>query len=150
MRTTSDILESIEIRLRELKEQIAALEAARGELNQAAPPAARATDQDPADGRARRPDRRRRRPRRTRSAEVVPAEKLELLLSRSDGLTTTALAQQAGGDRDQVITLLRELEAAGRVRRSGQRRGTRWHAITEEDWIRERAKELAARSAAAQ
>jgi hypothetical protein len=45
-----------------------------------------------------------------------------------------------------VLVLLRELEAAGRVRRSGQRRGTRWHAITDEERIAERAAELAALS----
>jgi hypothetical protein len=45
-----------------------------------------------------------------------------------------------------VLSLLRELEAAGRVRRTGQRRSTRWHAFTDEDRIRERAAQLAARS----
>jgi hypothetical protein len=44
-----------------------------------------------------------------------------------------------------VLTLLRELETAGRIRRTGQRRGTRWHAITDEDRIRDRAAELARR-----
>jgi DNA-binding IclR family transcriptional regulator len=78
--------------------------------------------------------------------EVVPAGKLELLLSNADGLSTAAIAERANSDRDQVLTLLRELEATGRVRRSGQRRGTRWHVITDEDRIQRRAAELAARS----
>ena len=68
-----------------------------------------------------------------------------MLLSENGGLTTSALAERANGDRDQVLTLLRELEAAGKIRRTGQRRGTRWHAITDEDRIRERAAELAGR-----
>jgi hypothetical protein len=42
-----------------------------------------------------------------------------------------------------VLLLLRELEQARRVRRTGQRRATRWHAITDEDRIRERAAEVA-------
>jgi hypothetical protein len=67
------------------------------------------------------------------------------MLSESDGLSTAALAKQAGVDPDQVLTLMRELEHAKRVRRTGQRRGTRWHAITDEDRIRERATELAGR-----
>jgi DNA-binding IclR family transcriptional regulator len=75
----------------------------------------------------------------------VPAGRLEALLSENGGLTTSALAEQTKGDRDQVLTLLRELETAGRVRRSGQRRSTRWHAITDEDRIRERAADLAGR-----
>jgi hypothetical protein len=89
---------------------------------------------------------RRRRARRKPAGEVVPAGKLELLLSGSGGLTTSVLAAEAGGDRDQVLTLLRELETAGRIRRSGERRSTRWHAITDEDRIAERAAELASRS----
>jgi hypothetical protein len=44
-----------------------------------------------------------------------------------------------------VLTLLRDLEKRARVRRTGQRRTTRWHAITDEDRIRERAAELASR-----
>ncbi len=74
----------------------------------------------------------------------MPAEKLEVLLAESAGLTTSALAQQAGADRDQVLTLLQEMEASGRIRRQGERRATRWHAITDEERIRERAAELEA------
>jgi hypothetical protein len=66
------------------------------------------------------------------------------LLSDNGGLTTSARAEKTGGDRDQVLNLLRELKTAGRFRRTGQRRGTRWHTIIDEDRIRERAAELEA------
>jgi hypothetical protein len=36
------------------------------------------------------------------------------------------------------------LESAGRVRRSGKRRSTNWHAVTAEDRIAERAHQLEA------
>jgi hypothetical protein len=100
---------------------------------------------------AAKPRRRARRRPRTKGprSEVVPAGKLELLLWDTDGLTTTALAERANGDRDQVLSLLRELEAAGRVRRTGQRRATRWHAISDEERIQQRAAELAAQSRSA-
>lgn len=62
------------------------------------------------------------------------------------GLATSELAQRANGDRDQVLVLLRELEAAGRIRRTGARRGTRWHMIADEDRIQPRAAELDALS----
>jgi hypothetical protein len=88
------------------------------------------------------PKPRARRSPRPRPVEVVPAGKLETLLSASDGLSTTALAERANGGRDQVLTLLRELEAAGRIRRTGQRRATRWHVITDEDRIAARVAEL--------
>lgn len=67
------------------------------------------------------------------------------MLAESDGLTAAAIAKEAGADRDQVFALLRDLEAARRVRRTGERRATRRHAITDDDRIHERAAELAAR-----
>jgi hypothetical protein len=146
MKTTQQILDSIDGRLRELNAEIETLDAARsalGSREDQPPPARRA----PAPAQAHQPARRRARRTRkaSRSREVVPAGRLEVLLSENGGLTTSALAERSGGHRDQVLTLLRELEAAGRIRRSGQRRGTRWHAITDEDRIRERAAELARR-----
>jgi DNA-binding IclR family transcriptional regulator len=74
----------------------------------------------------------------------MPVDHLESLLSENGGLTTSALAEKTGGNRDHVLRLLRELETAGRIRRTGQRRATRWHTITDEDRIRERAAELEA------
>jgi hypothetical protein len=152
MKTTQQIVDSIDSRLRELNREIETLGAARSALGNGgesrATPRPRATAPAPT-ATAPAPTRKtaRRKPRATapRSGEVVPAGRLEVLLSENGGLTTSALAERTNGKRDQVLTLLRELEAAGRIRRSGQRRGTRWHAITDEDRIRERAAELASR-----
>jgi hypothetical protein len=150
MTITQEIVDSIDERLRKLNDEIETLTAARSALDaRDTPPAAprRRTTPRSADGNgSRRPARRGRRQKTDRPVEVVPAGRLELLLSESGALTTSALAEQANGDRDQVLTLLRELEAAGRIRRTGQRRSTRWHVVTDEDRIRERAAELAARS----
>jgi hypothetical protein len=88
----------------------------------------------------------RTRRRNGRAREVVTGEQLELLLSENGGMTTSVLAERAGASRDQVLTLLRELEATGRIRRTGQRRSTRWHGITDEERIEKRAAELAALS----
>jgi predicted HTH transcriptional regulator len=141
MRTTQDIVDSIEKRLHELNQEIETLNAARVALDGAE------TRQAVSEAPPRRvASRTRRRPTSARPAEVVPAGRLEALLSENGDLTTSVLAERSNGDRDHVLTLLRELEAAGRIRRSGQRRSTRWHVITDEDRIRERAAELAARS----
>jgi DNA-binding IclR family transcriptional regulator len=75
---------------------------------------------------------------------AVPGDLVESLLTEDGGLSTSALAEKTGANRDHVLGLLRELESAGRVRRTGQRRATRWHAITDEDRIRERAAQLEA------
>ena len=97
----------------------------------------------------REPARRSARANAGRSVEVVRAGKLELLLSDTGGLATSELADRVDADRDRVLSLLRELEMAGRVRRTGQRRSTRWHTITDEERIQARAAELAARSKSA-
>jgi hypothetical protein len=112
-----------------------------------APPEPRPADAPTARAPRRTPAR--RRAARASGAQVVPAGKLELLLSEGDGLTTAALAQRANGSRDQVLTLLREMEEAGRVRRIGSSRATRWRAITDEERIAARAAQLAAQSRAA-
>ena len=145
MKTIQQIVDSIDGRLRELNREIETLGAARSALGNGGEsrPTPRARPAAPTAN--RKPARRKPRAKATRSAEVVPAGRLELLLSENGGLTTSALAERANGNRDQVLTLLRELESAGRIRRTGQRRGTRWHAITDEDRIRERAAELASR-----
>ena len=84
--------------------------------------------------------------RKLTSVDVVAAGQLELLLTEHGDMTTSALAKRANGNRGQILSALRELEAAERIRRSGQRRSTRWHAITDEERIQKRAAELAARS----
>jgi hypothetical protein len=117
-----------------------------GDRAEAADRRTREAASDGRSGPARRAGRQKGRAKARRSVEIVPAGTLELLLAGTSGLATSELADRANGDRDQVLVLLRELEAAGRVRRTGERRGTRWHVITDEDRIQQRAAELAALS----
>jgi hypothetical protein len=65
-----------------------------------------------------------------------------LLGDTSAGLSANAIAEQTGAGYNPTLKLLRELEAAGQVRRSGSRRTTVWRLITDEDRIAERAAEL--------
>lgn len=137
MPSIEELIQSIDGRIREVNGEIASLQDARAALisNGSAPtPTSRR--------RAKRP--RRRKP--TRATNVLSAETAERMLVKADGLTTAALAEQAGADRDQVLNLLRDLETARRVRRTGQRRGTRWHAITDEERVQQRAAELESRT----
>ena len=87
-------------------------------------------------------------PRKTvrRGNEVVPAGKLTALLDGSAAMSTSELAKATNGRPDQILSLLRELEKADQIRRSGERRGTRWHLITDEDRIAARAAEIAGQS----
>jgi hypothetical protein len=133
MRTTQEIVDSIDTRLRELRREIKTLDTARAALK-----AREAGSSRRAPLKARR--------KANRAGNAFAPDRLESLLSGNGngGVTTSELAAQASADRDRVLGMLRELETAGRVRRSGQRRATRWHAITDEDRIRERAAELEA------
>lgn len=78
----------------------------------------------------------------------MPVRKLELPLTEAGGLTTFGFAKRANADRDVVLASLREVQAAGRICRTGERRGTRSYAITHEERIQERAPELAAQTVA--
>jgi hypothetical protein len=87
--------------------------------------------------------------RRRRGGGAVGTETLERLLAdTSVGLSANAIAQQVGAGYNRTLKLLRELEAAGQVRRSGSRRSTVWRLITEEEHIAQRAAELERRMSA--
>ena len=116
-------------------------------------PAASGTTAEPAmsvheDGSATTPKRSTRkapakgaRPRR--AGVAVRAETLEQLLAdTSAGLSANAIAEHAGAGYNPTLKLLRELEAAGRVRRSGSRRSTVWRLVSDEERISERTVEL--------
>jgi hypothetical protein len=93
-------------------------------------------------------------PSRVRTAQLasggdVDAERLQALLGEHDGLTTTAFAQHTAANRVRILAVLRRLETDGQIRRTGVRRSTRWHVITDEDRIAQRAAQLASQSRAA-
>jgi len=87
--------------------------------------------------------------RRRRGGAAVRAETLERLLAdTSAAMSANAIAEQTGAGYNPTLKLLRELEAAGQIRRSGARRTTVWRLITDEDRIAERAAELERRRGA--
>jgi hypothetical protein len=130
--TITEIVSNIDRRLADVQAEVAHLEGARLALLNGSQPA-------PAPApKARRARRKRAEPK----YQVVPAGKLTSLLAGTDGLRTAALAKSTNGDPAQVLTLLKEQESAGEVRRTGTRAATRWHVITDEDRIAARAAEL--------
>ena len=145
MASVDQIIQSIEGRLQELRAEIWKFEDAKRALtNGSAKPAPKG---DSNGAQSKVPSRQRRKPKR--STQVMLAGQLEPILGESsDGLSTSAIAEQGNADPAQVLTLLRELEKSGQVRRTGERRRTRWHLVTDEDRIAERAADLAIRSAA--
>jgi len=129
--------ESIDRRLQELRTEITKIEQARTALSNGSGKPVKTQ----ANGTEVKPHGRRRK------TKVLAADQLEAILGESvDGLSTAVIAEHAGADPSQVLALLRELEKGGRVRRSGARRGTRWHLVTDEDRVAQRAADLASRS----
>jgi hypothetical protein len=135
--TTADIVATIDQRLTQAQAKIAQLEGARRALIDGTAPAATRKPR-PA------PRTSKRRPAARRRYEIVPAGKLTALLDGSEGMSTPELAKATHGKPDQILALLRELEKTDQIRRTGQRRATRWHLITDEDRIAARAAEIAA------
>ena len=132
--TITDIVTNIDRRLVEVHAEVERLEEARKALANGS----QAED-------APRP--RRVRGRRPRAAyEVVPVGKLTGVLSGSEGMRTRELAHATNGNPTQVLSLLKEQETAGEVRRTGTRAATRWHVVTDEDRIAARAAELEGQS----
>jgi hypothetical protein len=135
--TIAEIVASIDRRLIQAQVEIAQLEGARQALIDGVAPAA-----------TPRPRRAPRKTRRRTSARprygVVPAGRLIALLEGSEGMSTPELAKATSGRADRILVMLRELERADQIRRTGERRATRWHLISDEDRVAARAVDIAA------
>jgi predicted Rossmann fold nucleotide-binding protein DprA/Smf involved in DNA uptake len=116
------IVASLDQRMKMLRDEISALEAARAALGGSP---ARASQQPARAANDRRPQRRRRH------AAVTP-EQLERLLAGAGEVTTTVLIEQTGASRPALLIALKELETSGKVARAGEKRGTRWSAVSGE------------------
>jgi hypothetical protein len=89
-----------------------------------------------------------KRAKAAKAIDVLVADKLETILQgEGEGLSAVTITERSNASYRQVLDLLRELENAGRVRRTGTRRSTLWRLITDEERIAERAAELKRRTA---
>ena len=141
MTTVAELIQSIERRIQELRGEISRFEEARRALTNGSAASKSQTDQGKGVGRRKTL----KKPKVVKK-EVMLAAQLERILGESEGLGTADIAAQGNADQNQVLTLLKELEATGKVRRTGERRGTRWHLLTDEDRVAAPAEELASRS----
>ncbi len=104
----------------ELESDLARLRAALAALDGGSTPRRPASPSKPTPRRSRR--------RQVHGTVVVPAGKIESLLRATDGTTTAELSRQTNGGHEQILSILKELEQAGKAYRSGTRRSTKWHA----------------------
>ena len=155
MPSLDQLRESIEARLAELHSEVASLEKAQAALH-----GEQRGNETPADATGKSASRVRRRPagganngratraRAKRPPAVLGAGDLEAILRDADvGLNAATIAKRSDAGYNQVLDLLRTLERDGQVRRTGARRTTLWHLISDEERIAKRAAELEARMA---
>ena len=48
-----------------------------------------------------------------------------------EGVPAREIRSQVNGSDNQVLKVLKDLESEGKVKRTGQRRATKWHRVTE-------------------
>jgi len=80
---------------------------------------------------------------RARSRELAAGQLEELLTEAPNGLSVVALARRTGTGEGAVRERLVELERTGKVRSSGSRRTSLWRLVSDEEWVAERAAQLA-------
>ena len=102
-----------------LDQAIRALQA----LEDASGPAPRATA--PRAARARRTTRSNANGASAAGKVLTPDKVVKLVTS--EGVPASEIRQKTGGSPDAVLRVLKQLESDGAVKRSGERRSTKWH-----------------------
>jgi predicted Rossmann fold nucleotide-binding protein DprA/Smf involved in DNA uptake len=59
--------------------------------------------------------------------DAVTPRRILRAVGDAPGTTTSTLAKRLDGDQDQILASLKQMETDGKVKRTGERRGTRWH-----------------------
>jgi hypothetical protein len=129
---TIDLRSLLETRIKEAEADIEKLRAALNAID------------EPHSAPAPRPSRAVTKTAAKPQLKAIPLEKLLKVITEQPAITTTTLAKETGGHQSAILALLKEQEGS-QVRREGERRGTRWFVITDEDRVAARAKKIEAR-----
>jgi len=97
-------------------------------LEDSSGPARRATAPRGRRGRRARPTATTDRP--TANGKPLTPEKVVRLVT-TDGVPASEIRQQTGGTAEAVLRVLKQLESDGTVKRTGERRSTRWHLTSD-------------------
>lgn len=126
-----DITQVIE----QLKAQLAETEANAQRLRTAIEALEGSVATSPAPARGRRSPRGRATRQRTtngRSAgKVALTPDVVVSLVTPEGVPAREIRAKVNGSDNQVLKVLKDLESEGKVKRTGQRRATKWHRVTE-------------------
>jgi hypothetical protein len=118
----------------QLKAQLAETEADAQRLRTAIEALEGTVESSPAPSRARRTTR--GRATRARTSNGRTAGKVALTpdvvvnLVTPEGVPARDIRSKVNGSDNQVLKVLKDLESAGKIKRTGQRRATKWHLVT--------------------
>ena len=93
-------------------------------LEESSAPAPRATA--PRAARARRTTRRAVSTNGASASKALTPEKVVKLVT-TNGVAASEIRAKTGGSADAVLRVLKQLESDGAVKRTGERRSTKWH-----------------------
>jgi predicted Rossmann fold nucleotide-binding protein DprA/Smf involved in DNA uptake len=119
--------------IEQLKAQLAETEADAQRLRTAIEALAGTVESSPAPARSRRSPRARATRQRTsngRTAKVALTPDVVVKLVTPEGVPAREIRSQVNGSDNQVLKVLKDLESEGKVKRTGQRRATKWHLAT--------------------
>jgi predicted Rossmann fold nucleotide-binding protein DprA/Smf involved in DNA uptake len=119
--------------IEQLKSQLAETEADAQRLRTAIEALAGTVESTPAPAPSRRSPRARApRPRTSngRTAKVALTPDVVVKLVTPEGVPARDIRSQVNGSDNQVLKVLKDLESEGKVKRTGQRRATKWHLAT--------------------
>jgi predicted Rossmann fold nucleotide-binding protein DprA/Smf involved in DNA uptake len=125
-----DITQVIE----QLQAQLAETEADAQRLRTAIAALQGSAESTPAPSRGRRSPRGRATRQRTsngRTSKVALTPDVVVKLVTPEGVPAREIRSQVNGSDNQVLKVLKDLESEGKVKRTGQRRATKWHLVTE-------------------
>jgi predicted Rossmann fold nucleotide-binding protein DprA/Smf involved in DNA uptake len=120
--------------IEQLKAQLAETEADAQRLRTAIEALEGSVATSPAPARARRSARGRATRQRTsngRTGKVALTPDVVVKLVTPEGVPARDIRSQVNGSDNQVLKVLKDLESEGKVKRTGQRRATKWHLVTE-------------------
>jgi predicted Rossmann fold nucleotide-binding protein DprA/Smf involved in DNA uptake len=121
--------------IEQLKAQLAETEADAQRLRTAIEALEGSVASSPAPPRARRNAR--GRATRSRSSNGRTAGKVALTpdvvvnLVTPEGVPARDIRSKVNGSDNQVLKVLKDLESEGKIKRTGQRRATKWHRVTD-------------------
>ena len=120
--------------IEQLRAQLSETEADAQRLRTAIEALEGSVESSPAPPRVRRSARRATRPRSSngRSAgKVALTPDVVVNLVTPEGVPARDIRSKVNGSDNQVLKVLKDLESEGKIKRTGQRRATKWHLVTE-------------------